>query len=307
MKVNHVLILAAGRGTRMGAIGKKLPKVMWPVFEKTLLELQVEFARELAFDADIYINLFHEKEFIKENLKVDNVSLIEEKERLDIGGAVHNLAKKLSYKGNLLILNSDQFLCFNKEVLEQGLSDLNEFDSMLFSFLINSNDKYNSLCLKNDLLKGIVQNGDLPRDTIHETYTGVSLINLERLSPEPGESKFFDTVANYKNLRVGVRCIKDLEYWDFGTVARYVDSIQKVLALPDSRMCHFLKRNKAIDSQKIQGVNYNGHDGINMDKAYISQCEGSIILSKMQRDDIPKKSLVYGDLSESIADLLKKS
>ena len=58
MKVDHVLILAAGKGTRMGKIGEIVPKVIWPVFNKSLLELQVAYARSLAPTAQIHINLY---------------------------------------------------------------------------------------------------------------------------------------------------------------------------------------------------------------------------------------------------------
>ena len=48
MQIDHILILSAGKGTRMGNIGKNLPKVLWPVLSKSLLELQVAYAQKLA-------------------------------------------------------------------------------------------------------------------------------------------------------------------------------------------------------------------------------------------------------------------
>ena len=50
----RALILAAGKGTRMGEIGKVLPKVLWPIYERSLLELQVQYAKSLGIK-DIYI------------------------------------------------------------------------------------------------------------------------------------------------------------------------------------------------------------------------------------------------------------
>ena len=47
MKVNKALILSAGFGTRMGEIGKTLPKILWPIFDKSLLELQVLYLKEM--------------------------------------------------------------------------------------------------------------------------------------------------------------------------------------------------------------------------------------------------------------------
>ena len=59
MKVDNILILAAGKGTRMGEIGKKIPKVLWPIFDKTLLEWQILYAKQFVGNAQIYINIFN--------------------------------------------------------------------------------------------------------------------------------------------------------------------------------------------------------------------------------------------------------
>ena len=55
MKIDYCLILAAGFGSRMGEIGKILPKVLWHIFEKSLLELEIEYARSLGIKK-IFIN-----------------------------------------------------------------------------------------------------------------------------------------------------------------------------------------------------------------------------------------------------------
>ena len=79
MKVDNVLILAAGAGTRMGEIGKKLPKVLWPVFEKSILELEVLYAEELGAQ-NIYINTYNYKEklisFYKDSEILQRATLI---------------------------------------------------------------------------------------------------------------------------------------------------------------------------------------------------------------------------------------
>ena len=108
MPIDYCLILAAGFGTRMGEIGKHLPKVMWPVFEKTLLELQVSYARSLGIK-NIYINLHYMGEtiekFCKEKSSFEGVQLLWEKpEILDIGGAIHQLARLPEVDSILLII-----------------------------------------------------------------------------------------------------------------------------------------------------------------------------------------------------------
>ena len=96
MQIDYCLILAAGFGTRMGSIGQKLPKVLWPVFEKSLLELQVAYARSLGAKR-VFINLHHMGEeierFCQDRAAFEDVTYLWERpEILDIGGAVHNLA-----------------------------------------------------------------------------------------------------------------------------------------------------------------------------------------------------------------------
>ncbi|PJB53459.1 MAG: nucleotidyltransferase family protein, partial [Bdellovibrio sp. CG_4_9_14_3_um_filter_39_7] len=55
MSINTGLILCAGKGTRMGAIGKVLPKPLWPLFEKTLIDWQIIQMMKLGIK-NIYIN-----------------------------------------------------------------------------------------------------------------------------------------------------------------------------------------------------------------------------------------------------------
>ena len=47
MQIDYALILSAGLGTRMGEIGKILPKVLWPIYFKSLLELQIRYCQSL--------------------------------------------------------------------------------------------------------------------------------------------------------------------------------------------------------------------------------------------------------------------
>ena len=78
------------------------------------------------------------------------------------------------------------------------------------------------------------------------TYTGMSLINLNKLEATTGESKFFDTVANPKQYKVKVSKLSDFEYWDFGTLDRYAGSIWRIFEQADSKFVEFLKFSDAL-------------------------------------------------------------
>ena len=286
MKVDHVLILAAGKGTRMGEIGKRIPKVIWPIFEKSLLELQVRYARKLAPKAKIYINVFNYKEKILDHIEerkdsFESVEILIEEEILDIGGAIHNLAKKTSYTGNLLILNSDQFVFIERKIIEDHLSILNNFKNVLFSYEVNSNDKYNALDVEDNCLKGIIPNSKLERDCKIQTYTGMSLINLSQLNEDGGESKFFDTVVKLDG-RSYVSELKDFNYWDFGTLSRYYRSMNDLLKCNDG-FKEFLIEEKAIDKSIL-----NTENGI------------SLLNGEFKIKD---KSIFYQEISEKVTEV----
>jgi hypothetical protein len=118
MRIDYCLILSAGFGTRMRSIGTKLPKPIWPIFEKSILELQIDYARMLGakkvyvnlhFNHNQILNHFHNKE------EYEDVHFLIEEEILDIGGGIHNLASQpeVNYKGRLMALNGDQFVFFD--------------------------------------------------------------------------------------------------------------------------------------------------------------------------------------------------
>lgn len=232
----HCLILAAGFGTRMGPIGTLLPKVMWPVFEKSLLEVQLLFAKSLGYQ-NIWINLHHQADLIIEktkNIKVfeDVRWLREYPEILDIGGAIHHLASQpeVMYRGELLVLNADQVLWFTKKDLESWKDEAKEWGVLLINWVVNSSNGYNQVNSdENRNFLGVTKNSELPPDKFIETYSGNSLISLEKIKPVTGKSAFFDSVCNpsYNNCKTAL--LKSGKYWDFGTAERYWNSIFEIL------------------------------------------------------------------------------
>src|SRR5688500_1980915 len=125
MRFDYCLILAAGFGTRMGIIRKELPKVLWPVFENIILELQVAYARSLGARR-IFIHLHYtgEKsgEWCKTRPASQGVTLLWEKpEHLDSGGALHILARvpEVNQQRRFFVLNADQLFYISKDQLEK--------------------------------------------------------------------------------------------------------------------------------------------------------------------------------------------
>ena len=262
MQIDYCLILAAGFGTRMGKIGQKLPKVLWPVFEKSLLELQVAYARSLGI-SKIYINLHYMGEEIENYCKgkgaFEGVTFLWERpEILDIGGAVHNLARQseVNYKGKLLVLNADQFFYLKKEDLFKILSPFEKFPGVLLTYWVNSSLGYNALEIDNErLVKGITKNKDLKPNQTIETYTGISYVDLSQLEKVSGVSKFFDSVCPFEKKKIPALLLENVDYWDFGTLQRYWDTCFSILKtyrdFSNHPFLRFLVSNYSLKTWKI--------------------------------------------------------
>lgn len=250
MKVDYGFILAAGFGTRMGEIGKILPKLLWPIFNKRLVELQYEFLKDLGAQK-IFINshFLHKKleSFIQS--KLPDLNILYEDEVLDVGGGILNFAREVGFKGNALVVNGDQFLIFDKKIIKDSLINLDSVT--LFGTKENSNDGYNRLDIKNDLLVGITKNSEIPRNENLITYSGMSLFDLSKIDNLQGNKfKFFESVADYKKNKIVVKTLEDYEYWDFGTVRRFIESYFD-LRDKQSKFYSFLESKKCISDINV--------------------------------------------------------
>lgn len=296
MQIDHCLILAAGFGTRMGSIGQQLPKVLWPVFERSLLELQVQYARSLGAKK-IYVNLHHMGEkierFCQGKSAFEDVTFLWEKpEILDIGGAIHNLASQpqVGYKGKLLVLNADQFFYLRREELGKILEPHQKRAAVLFSYWVNSSLGYNALEVNgNRIVTGITKNKDIPAGKTIETYTGISYIDLAQLEKVPGASPFFESVCPYEKKEILSLLLENVDYWDFGTIKRYWETTHQILATYRERSTHpflrFLVSERAMKTWKIdlQGLGYH------------SRSPGVVNLTNFETGAVRGPAIILGD------------
>lgn len=260
MQIDYALILSAGLGTRMGEIGKITPKVLWPVFFKTMLELQIRYCQDLGIKK-IYINthFLHEEinSFLKQANLESSVTVLYENPLLDSGGAIHNLAirPEINYKGTLLLVNGDQFLFFKKDFWSIAKNKIEKCRAVLFGIKVDKNSSYNETITVNDRLVEISKNTSRDRDYI--TYSGLGLLNLEGLRPRPGISRFFDTVVDFKNEIAELVTPDTFEYWDFGTADIFYKNILKLKKIDEreSEMGKFLSNHLAFNGNEDLFIN----------------------------------------------------
>lgn len=318
MTVKNCLILSAGLGTRMGEIGKYLPKSLWPVFGKKLIELQIYYAKKMGCEK-IFINSHHLNESVKSflaELEDDAVTLVYEKELLDVGGAIHNIANNYLNGGKLLVLNADLFFFIEEKVYLDACRLSDEFVTILFAINVDKSEKYNRIITSNEKLIDIVQHSDVKKDN-YQTFSGVSIINLDLLEKSTGKSKYFDTVAKYKDVDVKIVSPNYYEYWDFGTIDRYWTSMFNLLKsayfkindknyLKSNRglFVNFCLESNAIRRTLVSSENtYNGYGNylINLSGKSEIDIENSIIISCIKskvRTDRNHRCIIRNEICE---------
>ena len=110
-----VMILAAGRGLRMGSLTKDIPKPLIQVKGKPLIEWHLEKLANAGFK-DIVINICYLPEMIKEFVGNGsrwelNVIYSEENPILETAGGIKNALPLLSYEP-FVVINADIFSNF---------------------------------------------------------------------------------------------------------------------------------------------------------------------------------------------------
>lgn len=262
-KVDYAFILAAGLGTRMGELGRYIPKPLWPVFEKTLLELQIKYVESLGIN-NIYVNTHYLADQVEKKiseLKNNQIKISFEKQILDIGGGIHRIAEMVHYNGNMLVLNCDQFLWLTKENIQEMLSMISgEEYVVMASIKVNPQMGYNGIKIENSKFKGVIPADDLKNVKRVDTYGGVCLIDLNRLPKKEGVTKYFDSVVDLKNPKAVVWNAEKNEYWDFGTKYRFALSHWELLSDfhlgGQGQFLNFLINQGAIKTEKISATSY---------------------------------------------------
>ncbi len=230
VKINACLILAAGYGTRMGVIGQEVPKALWPLFDKEILYLQLCLVKKQGI-RNVFINSHHQTglvekyiDSIRQEFKSLDIKLLHEEVLLDSGGAIHNCLPYVK-DDYLLVINADVFYLPTKKYLEELKSS--DAQVILMAIDVEKQAKYNRLVVADDrqLLKIVPPSTSAP--TI--TFSGVSLVNCQKIEQHKGVSKFFDTVANFKNSKVQVQYYADYEYLDFGTKDDYIRLVESLV------------------------------------------------------------------------------
>ncbi|TNF31189.1 MAG: hypothetical protein EP319_02805 [Deltaproteobacteria bacterium] len=264
MSIEQAFILSAGRGTRMGELGKLWPKPLWNIFETNLLGLQIEYVKSLGIQS-ICVNTHHQHEHVSNYIqsKHPNIKLSHEEQLLGSGGGVHKLLNDQMVERDkpLGVFNSDSYLFESieswNELLSEGLRK--KSSASLFMSSITHDDSYNAVLYDES---GKMQSIEAEKKSLKNphTYSGFGIVFPYLLEKCEGVSSFFSTVADYKNKNVYCRESRE-ELIDFGTVEIYRNLIAEI-SQKDNKFYRKLKEFGGVQEAKIIKNGYGDREGV---------------------------------------------
>ena len=259
------LVLSAGYGTRMGSLGKLLPKPLWPLGHKSLLEFVLILAQQQGLKP-LWVNLHHQKDLIGSRLaKLPfKVQSSVEPQLLGSGGGVHQVLALSQQQGSLppylALLNSDQVVWFKENPWPLLRRKIGDARAVLLAIRVKANSGFNRLVVQDGCLQEIIKyEMDANRPAEYLTYLGMGLLNTSGLKILPPQvSAFFATVANFKQEKVLVLEVRPELYFDLGTLANFWHSFWQILRLvknrPDLALSKFLVEQHVSNPALVRGA-----------------------------------------------------
>jgi len=189
------IILAAGRGSRLGNYTKKIPKALVDINGKSLIERQIHL-----FQKNGITEIFIVRGYMKEKFNLDNIEFIDDDgyANHDQLGSLITAQEKIS--GEVLILFAD--LVFDENILHQIL-DTNEDISLALdldwqrNYDGQKNNQFPALAeIENNRIIRLSEKEDLVRNNFCGEFFGIL-----KLSSRGSEilNEIIDKNKNYKN------------------------------------------------------------------------------------------------------------
>ncbi len=166
----HVVILAAGKGTRMRS---SLPKVLHPVAGKPMVSHVIETSKQLGAEK-IHLVYGHGGEMMQQRIIDDTVCWVLQAEQLGTGHAVAQAMPAIPDDAKVLVLYGDTPL-ISVETLTNLLDKQPENGLALLTVELADPTGYGRILRENEMVMGIVEQKDAneAQKFIKEVNTGV--------------------------------------------------------------------------------------------------------------------------------------
>ncbi|RMJ02925.1 Bifunctional protein GlmU [Marinobacter litoralis] len=175
----HVVILAAGQGSRMKSA---LPKVLHPVAGKPMLHHVVETAKQLGAEK-IHTVIGHGADQVRASLQDDSVNWVLQTEQLGTGHAVAQALPDLPDNARVLVLYGDVPLT-SKDTLQGMVEQLDEERLALLTVDLDNPQGYGRIVRSAEgQVQAIVEQKDATAEqqAIKEVNTGILAVSAKHL------------------------------------------------------------------------------------------------------------------------------
>ena len=223
----QAFILSAGKGTRLLPYTKILPKPLFPILGKPIIEIILDQLKKLGITS-IGINVFHLKEKLLNFLKSYQnknpqleIQIFEEQELLGTGGAILNA--KNFFKERTLIINSDILTNFD-------FKKLYFFSTYLSTpvIMVLYKGEKNNVCV--DLDSNIILSFRKYKKNLF-TFAGIQIIDPYIIKYFPFKKDFIEIYQELIKRKFNISAyIENNSYFkDIGTIKNYLKAHEDIL------------------------------------------------------------------------------
>ena len=213
-----VIIMAGGKGRRLGVFSKILPKPLLPINDKTLLENILDYFKKFGLN-NFYITINYRADLIKSffsYLKGYKIKFIQEKKFLGTAGSL-NLIKKIKNK-NIIVSNCDIIFDFDLfQATQNHIKNINDVTLIVTEEITKI--PYGICKLSRDyLLEDIVEKPEFK----NLVNTGMYIIKADMLklikNNEKIDMNIFLKRIIKNNYKVGIYEINKSNWLDYGDI-----------------------------------------------------------------------------------------
>ena len=223
------LILSAGFGTRLRPHTETVPKPLFRLNRKTILERTIDKLVRAGCET-VYINTHHLhrqiETFVKTLSNRNFVRTVNEMDILDTGGAVKNISEFVQ-TDCLIVINSD--IVFSLDITKAV--DYHQNNRAAATLVLCRDERFNTVTVDRDLFIKSFKGG-----AGGYTFTGIQILSPDIFHYMPAAQKF-SSIETYENaIRAGASVKAYLDepfFWeDIGTPEAYRHAAIRYLAQP---------------------------------------------------------------------------
>jgi len=153
MKVNDIVLLVGGRGSRINKLTTKIPKPLIRIGSKSFLDhlisklIKYNFKKIYllcSYKKKIFLNKYHKKK-----IKNSQIICVDEGQQKDTGGALYKLRNKI--KNNFILMNGDTYFDIDlNNLLSMKMNKIIGVVALTLSENLINNNKINNIKLNNN-------------------------------------------------------------------------------------------------------------------------------------------------------------